>query len=65
MWRDDGHEGREILGDDLDEDFQIPTLKKKKIDVMGHIARTADARGLSIRDRTALAASVANSLSFI
>ena len=29
---------------------------------MGQIAMTADARGLSLRDRTAIAASVANSL---
>ena len=28
---------------------------------MGYIATTADARGISVRDRTALAASVANS----
>ena len=45
-----------------DDDFVAPKDRKKKIDVMGQIARTADARGLSIRDRTAIAASVASSL---
>ena len=48
-----------------DNDYDVgpsKNAKKKKIDVMGHIARTADARGLSIRDRTAVAASVANCL---
>ena len=45
-----------------DEDFIEPKVRKKKIDVMGPISRTADARGISMRDRTALAASVANTI---
>ena len=47
-----------------DNDYVVPKkrVKKRKVDVMGHIARTADARGVSIRDRAAVAASVATSL---
>ena len=41
-----------------DDDFEDPKERKeKKIDVMGAISRTSDAKGISIRDRTVLAAS--------
>ena len=39
-----------------------PKERLEKIDIMGAISRTADARGLSIRDHTAVAASVVNAL---
>ena len=43
--------------------FEGPRIKKgKKINVMGKIAVTADGRGLSIRDRTVIAASVLNAV---
>ena len=49
--------------EELDEEFKSPNEKKAKmIDVMGPISMTADARGLSIRDRTALAAAVVNAV---
>ena len=51
------------VGDDEDYTYEDPKLrKKKKIDIMGPISVTADARGLSYRDRTAVAASVCNTL---
>ena len=45
-----------------DSDFVVFKEIVKKINVMGPVSRTADARGLSMRDRTAMAASVANCL---
>ena len=49
--------------DDNDEVYEeSKSRKKKKIDIMGPISVTADARGLSYRDRTAVAASLCNSL---
>ena len=44
----------------LDDMDYGPKERLKKIDVMGAISRTADARGLSLRDRVAVGASVAN-----
>ena len=38
------------------------TGKRKKIDIMGPISIAADARNISIRDRTVIAASVINTL---
>ena len=46
-----------------DEDFEGPKVKKaKKVDIMTHISRTADGRGLSYRDRTAMAGSLCNAV---
>ena len=46
-----------------DNDDKEPMAKKvKNMDVMGQVSRTADARGLSIRDRTALAAAAMNAV---
>ena len=54
-------------GDDKDNSdttfmFNGPRKKKAKLNIMEKIAMTADAKGISIRDRTALAASVVNAL---
>ena len=49
--------------DDMDGEFKVPEPKKaSKIDIMGKISNTADARGVSIRDRTVIAASVCNAV---
>ena len=47
-----------------DKDFVVKEVKKKmqKIDVMGKISNTCDARNISLTDRTMVAASVANAL---
>ena len=45
-----------------DPDFCGPKKRLKKIDIMGAISRTSDARGLSLRDRIAVAASVTNAI---
>ena len=48
---------------DVEEEFQVSVVqKKRKIDILGPISLTADAQGLSIRGRIAIAASVTNSL---
>ena len=45
-----------------DEDFRGPKKRTQKIDVMGKVSRTADALGLSMRQRAAMTASVLNSV---
>ena len=59
-------ENKEVTIDenDNDIDFEMKKAKKvkKKIDVMGKISLTCDALNVSIRDRTVMAASVANAL---
>ena len=56
-------EVEDVIEEDADEEFSGPKEKKDKmIDVMGPISRTADARGLSHRDRTAIAAAVVNAV---
>lgn len=48
--------------DKNDIDFQVKSVAKKKVDIMGPISATADRLGLTVRQRCTIAASVANSL---
>ena len=62
---DDDIEEEELKGKERDDgDFVYKRKKKssKKLDVMGPISATADRLGLSVRARTLMAASVANTL---
>ena len=45
-----------------DEDFSASDIKKKKIDIMGKISVTCDARNISLRDRIFVASSVCNAV---
>ena len=48
-----------------DEDYcdsVVGSTRRKKIDIMGKISQTCDARNISLRDRTMVAASVINAL---
>ena len=45
-----------------DEDFCASGIKKKKIDIMGKISVTCDARNISLRDRIMVASSVCNAV---
>ena len=48
---------------DSDDIFKVPEPKKTaKMDIIGRISNTADAGGVSLRDRTAIAASVCNAI---
>ena len=49
---------------DVTESYKGWEPKKKKIDVMGPVSLTADARNLSVRDETVMAASVVNALGY-
>ena len=53
-------------GDEETSDLDFPVIPEKKQqhkrDIMGHISATADRLGLSVRQRSLMAASVANSL---
>ena len=62
---DDANDDMEMdEGDRRDKDFDFREKKKptKKLDVMGPVSATADRLGLSVRARTVMAASVANTL---
>ena len=47
---------------DNDKNFSLERTRIRKIDVMGKISLTCDAKNISIRDRTVIAASVVNAL---